>query len=140
MKIKLLILRVCSFLVSIAPLAIIFILRGDTYLQKPYDAVKLTIGGVLIVIFLIMKVTGKLKMPRRIVLFFIVFIMSYLLKNIMDDIILISGMALAGEFVDYVAFQYPIKKLKERITIGKTADATAEKIEQVMKKYVGGRV
>lgn len=140
MKIKLKILQICSFLVSIAPLAIVFALRWGTYTKESSDTIKLTIGSVIIVIFLIMKVAGKLKMPRRIVLFFIVFIMSYLLKNIMDDIILISGMALAGEFVDYVAFQYPIKKLKEKITIGKTADATAEKIEQVMKKYVGGRV
>lgn len=140
MKIKLLILRVCSFLVSIAPLAIVFALRWGTYTKEPSDTIKLTIGSVIIVIFLIMKVAGKLKMPRRIVTFGIVFVMSYLLKNIMDDIILISGMALAGEFVDYVAFQYPIKKLKEKITIEKTADATAEKIEQVMKKYVGGRV
>lgn len=80
-------------------------------------------------------------MPRRIVLFGIVFLMAYLLKALMEDLILLSGMALAGEVLDLVCFQHFIKVMKENILIGKTADATSSKVEEVVKKYLGnGRV
>ena len=91
--------------------------------------------------FLFLKVIGKLGMPRRIVLFGIVFIMAYLLQAILADLILLSGMALAGEFLDLVCFQRAIRITKENILIGKTADATTSQVEQVLKKYLGnGRV
>ena len=66
-----------------------------------------------------LKVIGKLQMPRRIVLFGIVFVMAYLLQALMNDLILLSGMALAGEVLDMLFFQYFIKKTKEKILIEK---------------------
>lgn len=74
-------------------------------------------------------------------LFGVVFVMAYLLQALMDDLILLSGMALAGELLDLLCFQHFIKKTKENILIEKTADATTSKVEEVVKKYLGnGRV
>ena len=66
---------------------------------------------------------------------------QYLLQPIIKDLMLLSGMALAGEFLDFVCFQRAIRITKENILIGKTADATTTQVEQVIKKYLGsGRV
>lgn len=74
-------------------------------------------------------------------LFGVVFVMAYLLQALMNDLILLSGMALAGELLDLLCFQHFIKKMKENILIEKTADATTSKVEEVVKKYLGnGRV
>ena len=51
--------------------------------------------------------------------------------------ILLSGMALAGEFLDFVCFQRAIRITKENILIGKTADVTTAQVEEVLKKYIG---
>lgn len=141
MKSRLVLLQIGSFIVSIAPLVIVLIINWGKYTKTPGETVKLCIGGIMVAFFIFLKVIGKLKMPRRIVLFGVVFIMAYLLQAIMDDMILLSGMALLGEFVDMVCFQGFIKKLKENIIVGKTANATTTQVEEVIKKYIGnGRV
>ena len=141
LKTRLVFLYIGSFIVSIAPLLVVLILRWDNYTKTPGDTVKLCFGGAICLFFVFLKVIGKLKMQRRIVLFGVVFIMAYLLKALMDDLILLSGMALTGELIDLLCFQHFIKVTKENILIGKTADATTSKVEEVVKKYLGnGRV
>lgn len=141
MKSRLILLQIGSFIVSIAPLVIVLIINWGKYTKTPGETVKLCIGGIMVAFFIFLKVIGKLKMPRRIVLFGVVFIMAYLLQAIMNDMILLSGMALLGEFMDMVCFQGFIKKLKDNILIGKTANATTDQVEKVIQKYIGnGRV
>lgn len=141
MKSRLVLLQIGSFFVSIAPLVIVLIINWGKYTKTPGETVKLCIGGIMVAFFIFLKVIGKLKMPRRIVLFGVVFIMAYLLQAIMDDMLLLSGMALLGEFIDMVCFQGFIKKLKENILVGKTANATTDQVEKVIQKYMGnGRV
>lgn len=137
LQLILILLYIGSFLSSVLPLIICVGVNFDKYTNTPGDTVKLCIGGVIALIFLFLKVIGKLKMPRRIILFGLVFIMTYLLQAILNDLILLSGMALIGELLDFIFFQRAIKNAKERIVIGKTADATTHQVEQVLKKYVG---
>jgi hypothetical protein len=137
LKRNLVFLYIGSFLVSIAPLLAVLIARWNVYTKTPGDTVKLCIGGVICLFFILLKVIGKLKMPSRIVLFGVVFALVYLLKAILDDLLLLSGMALAGELLDMLFFQMAIRRTKERILIEKTSTATAEKVEEVIKKYIG---
>ena len=141
LKGRLILLEIASFIVSVAPLVVVFAINWDKYAEAPADTVKLCFGGALIVVLLLLKVIGKLRMPSRIVFFGIVFIMAYLLQAVLADILLISGMALAGEVVDCICFQRAIRITRENILVNKTADATTQKVEEVIKKYVGsGRV
>ena len=103
----------------------------------PSDTVKLTLGGIIGLALLFLKVIGKLRMPRRIAFYGIVFAMAYLLRPVLDDIILLSGMALLGEFLDLILLQRAIAKTREIIQIGKTADATSNQVEEIFKKYIG---
>jgi len=137
LKRNLVFLYIGSFLVSIAPLLAVLITRWNVYTKTPGDTVKLCIGGVICLFFIFLKVIGKLKMPSRIVLFGVVFALVYLLKAILDDLLLLSGMALAGELFDMLFFQMAIRRTKERILIDKTSTATSEKVEEVIKKYIG---
>ena len=141
LRLRLVLLYIGSFIICVAPLLVCFAVNWDKYTKTPGDTVKLCIGGILALFFLFLKVIGKLQMPRRIVLFGIVFITAYLLQAILDDLILLSGMALVGEFLDFVCFQRAIRITKENILVGKTADITTAQVEEVIKKYLGnGRV
>lgn len=139
LKVRLAFLYIGSFLISIAPLVVVLVLNWGDYTKTPGDTVKLCFGGVIALFLIFLKVIGKLKMPRRIVFFGILFLLVYLLKALLDDILLLSGMALAGEVIDLLCFQRPIKTTKEKILIEKTSDATASKVEEVMKKFFIGR-
>ena len=137
LKLKLFFLYVGSFIVSISPLLTVLISRWGVYTKTPEDTVKLCIGGLFCLFFIFLKVIGKLKMPRRIVLFGVVFVLVYLLQAILDDLLIISGMALMGELVDTIFFQSAIRRTKEGVLIEKTSAATSDKVEEVIKKYIG---
>ena len=137
LKIKLFILQICSFLFSIAPLAIAVMMKRDKYFSTPEESVKLGIGVIIAIVFICLKALGKLKMPKRIVTYGIVFAMAYLLKSILADLLLLSGMAFLGEGLDLLFFQTAIKKTKEMILAEKTADATTEQVEKLFEKYIG---
>ena len=137
LKVRLVILSIASFIVSVAPLIVCLFLNRSDYVKTPGDGIKLTLGGIILAIFVFLKVIGKLKMPRRIVAFGIVFVMAYLLQAVLQDLLLLSGMALMGEFIDYAIFQRVIKKTREDLLVDKTADATTAKVEEVIKKYIG---
>jgi hypothetical protein len=131
---------VCSFLASIIPLGLVVWMHRDEYIATVGQAVKLSIGGIIVAILLLLKIIGKLKMPRRVTAFAMIFILSWLLAVVLQDLMLLSGAALIGEVVDEIFFRRSIKRLDERIHMEKSADVTVQKMEQMMQKYVGGRV
>lgn len=133
-------LVVFSFLASIIPLGIVVWMHRDEYIATVGQAVKLSIGGIIVAILLLLKIIGKLKMPRRVTAFAMIFILSWLLAVVLQDLMLLSGAALIGEVVDEIFFRRSIKRLDERIHMEKSADVTVQKMEQMMQKYVGGRV
>ena len=137
LKSKVILLQICSFLVSIAPLVICVAIHWDEYTATPADSVKLAFGGILALVFIGLKAIGKLKMPKRIILFAFVALFSFLLEKLLQDLLLLSVMAFAGEVIDHFVFQHFIKKLQERILIEKTATATTEQVEGVMKNLLG---
>lgn len=141
LKVRLVFLQIGSFIVSIAPLIVIFAMNWGKYTETPGDTVKLCFGGIVIAVLIFIKAIGKLHMPHRIVFFGIVFVMAYFLQALWQDILLLSGMAFAGEALDCIFFQRAIRITKENILVNKTADVTTEKVEEVIKKYIGnGRV
>lgn len=133
-------LVVFSFLASIIPLGLVVWMHRDEYIATVGQAVKLSIGGIIVAILLLLKIIGKLKMPRRVTAFAMIFILSWLLAVVLQDLMLLSGAALFGEVVDEIFFRRSIKRLDERIHMEKSADVTVQKMEQMMQKYVGGRV
>ncbi len=133
-------LVVCSFLASIIPLGLVVWMHRDEYIATVGQAVKLSIGGIIVAILLLLKIIGKLKMPRRVTAFAMIFILSWLLAVVLQDLMLLSGAALIGEAVDEIFFRHSIKRLDERIHMEKSADVTVQKMEQMMQKYIGGRV
>lgn len=137
MKVKLVLLQIFSFIFSIAPLAIAVVMNRGRYFSTPEESVKIGIGAVAAAVFICLKALGKLKIPPRIVTFGAVFAMSYLLKSILADLILLSGLAFLGEALDLLFFQAAIRRTRERITAEKTADATAAQVEKMFEKYVG---
>jgi hypothetical protein len=64
--------------------------------------------------------------------------MVYLLQAILNDLLIISFLALLGELIDSIIFQRAIKVTKENMLVSKTADKTAEQVVQVLQNL--GRV
>lgn len=133
----LVLLQILSFIVCVAPIGVAVFINRNEWFGTPQESVKIGIGAIIAAVLIGLKALGKLKMPRRIVIYAIVFAMTFLLKSILDDLMLLSGMAFLGEFLDLIFLQTAIRRLKEDIKTEKTATATAEGMEKVFEKYVG---
>ncbi len=137
LRVKLVFLQIFSFIFSITPLAIAIVVNRDKYFSTPEESVKLGIGVIIAIVFIVIKALGKLKIPPRIVTFGAVFAMSYLLKSVLADLMLLSGLAFLGEALDLLFFQAAIRRTRERITAENTADATAGQVEKLFERYIG---
>ncbi len=137
LKVKLFILRVLSFIVCIAPIAVVVFINRKEWFGTPQESVKIGIGAIIGIVLVALKVLAKIKMPARIVTYGIVFAMTYLLGSILEDLLLLSGMAFFGEVLDCLFFQRAIKNTQEQMHIEKTANATSRQVEEIMEKFVG---
>ena len=135
MKIKLFVLYILSFSVSVLPVLIYFFSNADRYFIKEQDKVRLCSGLLLLTVIIFLKVIGKLKMPSRVAFFGTVFILCYLLESVLGDILVFTFLALVGEIMDSIC-QIFIRRTREKILVMKTAQATAYEI----KRSLSGRV
>jgi hypothetical protein len=138
-RVKLALLCVLSYIVSILPLVITFAFNLDKYTKSAEATVKLTIGGLIVLVLLLIRTLGK-TIPGGIGGALIAFILAFLLEAIIADLVLLLGMFLLGECLDIIFIRRRIATLREDILVDKTAKATADQVEAVFKKYNGGRV
>lgn len=141
LKMKLFLLEIAGFLVSIAPLIITLIINWEKYTShSTKEALKLGVGAVLIGVLCACAVIGKLKMPGRLVTDLILLGAIYLLEPVLQDVFLILCMDLIGSFMDTVIFSKLIKNVREAIANDKTADATVEKLMERLQNegVIGG--
>ena len=129
-KIKIPLLYLLSLFFSVGPVLIYFFANLDRYVQTAPQGVKVSCGFALLFVIAFLKVIGKLKIPSRIYVFAIVFLLSYLLKDVLKDLIVFSMLALIGELLDSIC-QIFIKRAKENALIDKTAQKSAMEIKQI---------
>lgn len=126
-RIKIPLLYLLSFVFSVGPVATYFILNRERYIGTVPEGIKLGAGAIILLVVVFLKIVGKLRMPGRIYLFGLVFIMCYLLKAVLADMLVFSFLALVGEMLDGICHMF-IKRARER----KTAEITAKEIEKVL--------
>ena len=129
-SIKLILLYILGFCLSIAPILIYFIANSEKYISNGYDGFKLASGGVILACILLLKITGKLKIPSAVSVFSIIFVLSYLLDTILQDVMIFSFLALLGEIFDIIV-QIFIKKQREKAENQKIASQTASEISKI---------
>ena len=112
-RLKLPILCFLSFASSCLPVLIYFFLNLDKYVKTTPQAVKITFGFVILMVILVIKALGKLKMPGRIVAFSILLDLSYLLESLLNDLVVFLFLALLGEVLDLI-FQSFIAREREK--------------------------
>lgn len=137
-KRKLFFLCMGGFLFSTMPLLALLAIKWEEYTALPGGAVRLCFGGGAIVALLALKVLGKIKLPSRLTVMAIALVLVYLLEALLTDLSLILWVALIGEAIDTFLFAPFAKRTRERIKIIKQADATADRVEELLKTYVKG--
>lgn len=116
LKVKYALLSIVSYIILVAPLLTVLIVKWDSYTEYVgYGGkLKLTAGGVIACALMLMMMLGKLKLPRGIIVAGAVFAFTWLLEAILKDLKLLSGMFLLGETLYYIFFQTTLRRLGEQ--------------------------
>ena len=139
LKRKIILMEILSFVLTILPLIITVVCRLDVYVKTPGDAVKLSVGGIIVLVLLFFKAIGKLKMPaKRVVLYLFFLCLCYFLQAILNDAMLLLAMATLGEVLDIIICQHLLRKWKEDLLLEKGATKTTAKVKEMLDNYVGG--
>ena len=117
--------RLSSFLVSIVPLGVFFLNNFDRYVKEVRDVWKLSAGAVVIVVIMLFKVLGKLKVPGRVVGSALFMFMCWLFSSLLADLLVISTIWCMSEVADYMIFSPMAGAIKRRLALQETAEATA---------------
>ena len=124
-KIKLPLLYALSFILSVAPALVYFLINHERYIETRGESVRLLLGGVILVAVLVIKALGYLKIKSTLAFFAIVFLLSFLLESIIADLLIFSLLALVGELLA-VAVRFFIKREKDKNGTQKTAQILKE--------------
>ena len=125
-------LYLLSLVLSVCPVGVYFFVNADKYISTVQEGIKLGAGAVLLLVIVLLKVMGKLRVPSRVTLFGLVFTLCYLLQAVLNDLIVFSFLALVGEMADTVC-QIFIRRARAEKDAELTAKITAKEIERAVR-------
>ena len=126
-------LSLTSILATITPLAVAVGINFNNYFVHS-AGLQVGFGGMLSLCLLVVMVKGKSSVLKGVWGYLIVFIIATCLKPILDDIVLLTGMALAGKATDSVIVQPQLKKVRRQRANTETADVTRDALMLAMEQ------
>ena len=124
-------LSLTSIISTITPLAVAVGINFNDYFVHS-AGLQVGFGGMLSLCLLVVMVKGKSSILKGVWGYLIVFIIATCLKPILDDIVLLTGMALSGKVVDSMLVQPQLKKVRKLRANTETADVTRDALMLAM--------
>lgn len=137
LRLRQLVLFLARLAVLIGPLCSVLVANRERYFTTATEVVQIALGGTICIVFVVLLLLGVLKPPGTLFVFGLVFLMSWLLAPLLQDLFLLSGIAFASRFFDWALIEPLCRANKAKIGIRKTAQTTATEVEDVLKRYIG---
>lgn len=134
-------LTTASVITVITPLLVTLGINFNEYFIARGAGIQVGFGGALAILLVILLARDKLTAFKGVWGYLVVFLLAVFLKPIIDDIVLLTGMALAGKAADSIFIQIPLRRV--RVARGRTeADNSSDFIKMIddrLKQYGGKR-
>lgn len=106
---KKLLLQILGYVLSIAPLAVVFGLKWDTYTATTQSTISLGVGGAISLVLILIKSLGKVpKNIHPIIKYVVALVLVFALDPIIQDLKLLLSAAIVGELID-LPIQHQVK-------------------------------
>lgn len=121
--VKLRLMQLIGVLVTFTPLLVTIAINHEQYFATKAAGWSLTCGGIVAVVLVACSMLGKGKkiFGRGVVVAGIVFVMAYLLKPILLNLQLLSGMLFFGELINEVFFAPKERRLERQVLARESA-------------------
>lgn len=106
---KKLLLQILGYVLSIAPLAVVFGLKWDTYTATTQSTISLGVGGAISLVLILIKSLGKVpKNIHPIIKYIVALVLVFALDPIIQDLKILLSAAIVGELID-LPIQHQVK-------------------------------
>lgn len=106
---KKVLLQILGYVLSIAPLAVIFGLKWDTYTATTQSTISLGVGGAISLVLILIKSLGKVpKNIHPIIKYVVALVLVFALDPIIQDLKILLSAAIVGELID-LPIQHQVK-------------------------------
>ena len=106
---KKMLLQILGYVLSIAPLAVVFGLKWDTYTATTQSSISLGVGGAISLVLILIKSLGKVpKNIHPIIKYIVVLVLVFALDPIIQDLKVLLSAAIVGELID-LPIQHQVK-------------------------------
>lgn len=105
-------LTTASVITVITPLLVTLGINFKEYFIARGAGVQVGFGGALAILLVILLARDKLTAFKGVWGYLVVFLLAVFLKPIIDDIVLLTGMALAGKAADSIFIQIPLRRVR----------------------------
>lgn len=135
-------LTTASVFTVITPLLVTLGINFNEYFIARGAGVQVGFGGALAILLVVLLAKDKLTVFKGVWGYLVVFLLAVFLKPIIDDIVLLTGMALVGKAADSIFIQIPLRRV--RVARGRTeqSDNSSDFIKLIddrLKQYGGKR-
>lgn len=106
---KKVLLQILGYVLSIAPLAVVFGLKWDTYTATTQSSISLGAGGAISLVLILIKSLGKVpKNIHPIIKYVVALVLVFALDPIIQDLKILLSAAIVGELID-LPIQHQVK-------------------------------
>lgn len=106
---KKVLLQILGYVLSIAPLAVVFSLKWDTYTATTQSTISLGVGGAISLVLILIKSLGKVpKNIHPIIKYVVALVLVFALDPIIQDLKILLSAAIVGELID-LPIQHQVK-------------------------------
>lgn len=107
--VKKVLLQILGYVLSIAPLAVVFGLKWDTYTATTQSTISLGVGGAISLVLILIKSLGKVpKNIHPIIKYVVALVLVFALDPIIQDLKILLSAAIVGELID-LPIQHQVK-------------------------------
>ncbi len=108
-SVKKVLLQILGYVLSIAPLAVVFGLKWDTYTATTQSTISLGVGGAISLVLILIKSLGKVpKNIHPIIKYVVALVLVFALDSIIQDLKILLSAAIVGELID-LPIQHQVK-------------------------------
>lgn len=108
-SVKKVLLQILGYVLSIAPLAVVFGLKWDTYTATTQSTISLGVGGAISLVLILVKSLGKVpKNIHPIIKYVVALVLVFALDPIIQDLKILLSAAIVGELID-LPIQHQVK-------------------------------
>lgn len=108
-SVKKVLLQILGYVLSIAPLAVVFGLKWDTYTATTQSSISLGVGGAISLVLILIKSLGKVpKNIHPIIKYIVALVLVFALDPIIQDLKILLSAAIVGELID-LPIQHQVK-------------------------------